>query len=116
VLAQQGMWVAINDVNPATAEEAARAFCADGFKAIAVPADITIKSQVQAMFERVESELGPLWLLVNNAGVFNGAPTADLSEEAWDNAFAVDAKGVFLCSQAAIQRMIPRREGRIVNT
>jgi NAD(P)-dependent dehydrogenase (short-subunit alcohol dehydrogenase family) len=67
------------------------------------------------MMDRVEAELGPLWLLVNNAGVFNAGPTAELSEEAWDKAFAVDAKGVFLCSQAAIRKMIPRRQGRIVN-
>lgn len=115
VLAQQGMLIAINDVNPATAQEAVDAFCAEGYKAIAAPADVSDKGQVQAMVERTERELGPLWLLVNNAGVFNAAPTAELSEEAWDKAFAVDAKGVFLCAQAAIQRMIPRGEGRIVN-
>jgi len=65
--------------------------------------------------ERVEAELGPLWLLVNNAGIYFSGPTAEMSEEAWDKAFAVDAKGVFLCSQAAIRRMIPRHGGRIVN-
>lgn len=45
----------------------------------------------------------------------NLGPTADLSEEAWDQVFDVDAKGVFLCSQAAIRKMIPRQGGRIVN-
>ena len=45
----------------------------------------------------------------------NAGPTADLNEEAWDKAFEVDAKGVFLCSQAAIRKMIPRHGGRIVN-
>jgi NAD(P)-dependent dehydrogenase (short-subunit alcohol dehydrogenase family) len=114
-MARQGMRVAVNDVNPAAAEEAARAICAEGLRAVAFAADIRSKSQVQAMFDQVEAELGPLWLVVNNAGVFNAAPTAELSEEAWDTVFAVDAKGVFLCSQAAIQRMIPRRAGRIVN-
>jgi NAD(P)-dependent dehydrogenase (short-subunit alcohol dehydrogenase family) len=67
------------------------------------------------MVGRVEAELGPLWLLINNAGVHNTAPTADLSEELWDRAMDVDAKGVFLCCQAAIRAMIPRRAGRIVN-
>ena len=52
---------------------------------------------------------------MNNAGVLNAAPTAEMSEAAWDQAMAVDAKGVFLCCQAAIQRMIPRGAGRIVN-
>ena len=67
------------------------------------------------MLERVEDELGPLWLLVNNAGVLRTGPTAEMSEQDWDETFAVDAKGVFLCSQAAIRRMMPRRAGRIVN-
>jgi len=67
------------------------------------------------MIDKVETELGPMWLLVNNAGVLTTGPTADLSEEAWDLAFDVDAKGVFLCSQAAIKKMIPRKQGRIVN-
>jgi 3-oxoacyl-[acyl-carrier protein] reductase len=114
-LAKEGMRVAINDVDIARAEEACAALRAEGLEAVPLPADVTHKAQVSAMFDRVEAELGPLWLLVNNAGVFTSGPTAELSEEAWDKAFAVDAKGVFLCSQAAIQRMIPRREGRIVN-
>lgn len=114
-LAHEGMRVAINDVELARAEEACAALRGEGLQAVAVPADVTDKAQVAAMVERVEAELGPLWLLVNNAGVFNAAPTAQLSEDAWDRAFAVDAKGVFLCSQAVIQRMIPRGAGRIVN-
>jgi len=59
--------------------------------------------------------LGPLWLLVNSAGALTHGPTADMTEAEWDLCFDVDAKGVFLCSQAAIRRMMPRKEGRIVN-
>jgi len=70
---------------------------------------------LDAMVEQVEADLGPLWLLVNNAGVLNAAPTPEMPEELWDRAFAIDAKGVFLCSQAALRKMIPRRGGRIVN-
>jgi NAD(P)-dependent dehydrogenase (short-subunit alcohol dehydrogenase family) len=76
---------------------------------------VSNKAQVTAMFDQAEAELGPLWLLVNNAGVLNAAPTAEMPEELWDKAFAIDAKGVFLCSQAALRKMIPRRQGRIVN-
>jgi 2,3-dihydro-2,3-dihydroxybenzoate dehydrogenase len=110
VLAARGMTVAVNDACADAAQETAVTI-----GALAVPADVTNRAQVQAMFDRVEKDLGPLWLLVNNAGVYHSAPTADLAEEAWDQDFAVDAKGVFLCAQAAIQRMIPRRAGRIVN-
>jgi NAD(P)-dependent dehydrogenase (short-subunit alcohol dehydrogenase family) len=114
-LAQQGMRVGVNDVNPALARQVVEEFRAEGLEALAVPADVSRKDEVTAMVDRVETELDPLWLLVNNAGVYNTAPAAELSEAAWDHAFAVDAKGVFLCSQAAIRNMIPRGGGRIVN-
>lgn len=114
ILAEKGMTVAMN-ARSERVEQEAEALRAKGLQAIGIRADITRKAEVVAMVERVENELGPLWLLVNNAGVLHVAPTAEMSEEAWDEAFAVDAKGVFLCSQAAIQRMIPRRAGRIVN-
>jgi NAD(P)-dependent dehydrogenase (short-subunit alcohol dehydrogenase family) len=115
LLAQQGMRVGVNDVNAALAEQVVQEFQAEGLEALALQGDVSRKDEVAAMIDRAEVELGPLWLLVNNAGVYNSAPTAELSEAAWDQAFAVDAKGVFLCTQAAIQKMIPRRQGRIVN-
>jgi NAD(P)-dependent dehydrogenase (short-subunit alcohol dehydrogenase family) len=115
LLAQKGMLVGVNDLNPATAESVVEQFRAEGLQVLALPGDVSNKAQAAAMIEKAEAEFGSLWLLVNNAGVFNSGPTAELSEEAWDTAFAVDAKGVFLCTQAAIQKMIPRQQGRIVN-
>ena len=114
-LAQAGMLVGINDVDPALAESAVQELTREGLRALALTGSVSNKSQAYAMIDQAESELGPLWLLVNNAGVLNAGPTAELSEEAWDKAFDVDAKGVFLCSQAAIRKMIPRQQGRIVN-
>jgi NAD(P)-dependent dehydrogenase (short-subunit alcohol dehydrogenase family) len=114
-LAERGMSIGVNDVNPALAEGVVAELRAKGSQAVALVGSVANKAQVTAMFDRVEEELGPVWLLVNNAGVLTSGPTADLSEEAWDLAFDVDAKGVFLCSQAAIRKMIPRQQGRIVN-
>jgi len=115
LLAHQGMLVGINDIDPVLAETAVQELTREGLRVLALPGSVSIKSEAYAMVDRAESELGPLWLLVNNAGVLNAAPTAELSEEAWDKAFDIDAKGVFLCSQAAIRKMIPRQQGRIVN-
>ena len=114
LLAGQGMLVALN-ARSDLVEQQADALRAEGLQAAAFKADISRQAEVGAMVEQVEQELGPLWLLVNNAGVLRTGSTADMSEEAWDECFSVDAKGVFLCSQAAIRRMIPRRAGRIVN-
>ena len=105
----------MNDINLALAESAAQEFRAEGLKVWALPGDVSRKVEVSAMIDRVEAELGPLWLLVNNAGIYDVASTSEFSEEAWDKAFQVDAKDIFLCSQAAIRKMIPRKGGRIVN-
>jgi meso-butanediol dehydrogenase / (S,S)-butanediol dehydrogenase / diacetyl reductase len=113
-LAQQGMSVAVN-ARSASAEETATQLRSEGLPSIAIVADVSQKSDVERMFARIEVELGPLWLLVNNAGVLRASPTHETSEAEWDEVFAVDAKGVFLCSQAAIRHMMPRRAGRIVN-
>ncbi len=113
-LCEHGMAVAVNDLDAARAEQAAAALRAAGHRALALPADVTRASEVAGLFERAEAELGPLWLLVNNAGRFHGGATVDLQEEVWDQEFAVDAKAVFLCSQAALRRMIPRNGGRII--
>jgi NAD(P)-dependent dehydrogenase (short-subunit alcohol dehydrogenase family) len=114
-LAQHGMKVGLNDANSVLLEETVKAFTVVGLTALALPADVSNVAAVTAMTDRVEAELGPLWLLVNNAGIFNAGPTVELSEAAWDQAFDVDAKGVFLCSQAALRKMLPRQQGRIVN-
>lgn len=114
-LARQGMKVGVNDIDP----QAARAVCQEiqalGATAIDLPASVSDPDQIKDMVERVESELGPLWLLVNNAGVLTVGPTIEMPVEAWDRAFDVDAKGVFLCSQAAARVMVPRKAGRMVN-
>ena len=114
-LAQQGMRVGVNDVDLASAKAVERELRIEGLAALAVPGSVARQADAAAMMEQAEAQLGPLWLLVNNAGVFSSGPTAELSEEAWDQTFNVDAKGVFLCSQAAIKKMLPRRQGRIVN-
>jgi NAD(P)-dependent dehydrogenase (short-subunit alcohol dehydrogenase family) len=114
-LVRDGYRVALNDVNAKSAEGVVDELREKGGQVIAAPADITRKVEVGAMVDRIEAELGPLWLLVNNAGVFSFGPTVDLSEADWDKTFGVDAKGVFLCSQAALRGMLARRSGRIVN-
>ncbi len=113
-LAGQGMKVILNARSEGIKQEA-ESLREAGLEAGAYVADISQKSEVQAMFAWVEKEWGPLWLLVNNAGLLRTGPTAELSEADWDDCFAVDAKGVFLCSQAAIQQMVPGGGGRIVN-
>ena len=67
------------------------------------------------MFRRTEEELGPVEVLVNNAGIAQQKLFTDLTEEDWDRMFTVDVKGMFLCCQAALPGMIRRKRGKIVN-
>jgi NAD(P)-dependent dehydrogenase (short-subunit alcohol dehydrogenase family) len=108
------MRVALNDVNVPELERAVAELKAAGHQAYATPGDVSQSMEVKRMMEHVEAEVGPLWLLVSNAGVFSAAPTVDFPEEEWDRIFASDAKAVFLCSQAATRRMIARGAGRII--
>lgn len=114
VLAEKGMRVAVNDIDAESATRAAAELNAAGLVAIDCAGDVTRAAHVERIFDRVEGELGPLWLLVNNAGAFHAAATADFPEDAWDSAFAVDVKAAFLCSREAVRRMTPRQRGRIV--
>lgn len=114
VLCEKGMVVAVNDIDPEASEHAAQRLRAAGHRAIACPGDVSLRQDVEAIFSRIDQDLGSLWLLVNNAGTFHAEATADFPEERWDREFAVDVKASFLCSQAAIRRMIPAGGGRIV--
>jgi len=114
VLCEHGMAVAINDINAEGAAQAAAELSGKGHRCIGIGGDITRPADAAAMVARTEKDLGPLWLLVNNAGTFHSAPAEEFPEDAWDREFAVDVKGAFLCSQAALRVMIPRKAGRIV--
>ncbi len=88
-----------------------------GRRAVAIPVDVTQRSEVEAMVATAVAELGRLDILVNNAGVGLSGPLIDYPEESWDRTLAVNAKGPFLCAQAAARVMIAQGDGgRIVTT
>jgi 3-oxoacyl-[acyl-carrier protein] reductase len=77
-------------------------------------ADVTRLAEIEAVFELAEREFGPLDGLVTCAGIITTLPTLEVTSEEWDRVFAVNAKGTFFTVQAALKRMIPRGQGRIV--
>jgi len=79
-----------------------------------VRADVTKLAEIESMFELAEREFGPLDGLVTCAGIITTLPTLEVTSEEWDRVFAVNAKGTFFTVQAALRRMIPRKQGRIV--
>ena len=115
-LADAGAAVAVNYVQKAAeAEAVASKIKSRGGKAIAVGADVSQAGEVLRMIETVERELGPIDVLVNNAGIGLVRTVDTLTEEDFDLTIAVNMKSVFLCTQAVIPGMRARQWGRIVN-
>jgi NAD(P)-dependent dehydrogenase (short-subunit alcohol dehydrogenase family) len=77
-------------------------------------ADVTDLAEIDAVFALAEREFGQIDGLVTCAGIITTRPVLEVTPEEWDRAFAVNAKGTFFTVQAALRRMLPRGQGRIV--
>jgi 3-oxoacyl-[acyl-carrier protein] reductase len=111
-LAAAGMRVA---VAARTREQVDRV--AEEIGGLALTVDVSDEASVERMVEDTERELGPIDLLVNNAGVANRsrAPIWEEQPEFWWRVFEINVLGVFLCSRSVLRRMVERGHGRIVN-
>jgi len=115
-LADAGAVVAVNyREKAADARDVAETIRKAGRRAMAIGADVSRAAEVADMMSAVEGELGPVDVLVNNAGIGLVRTVDDLSEEDFDRTIAVNLKSVFLCTQAVIPGMRARKWGRIVN-
>ena len=87
-----------------------------GGRAIAVQADVTKNAEIERMIAEVEGKLGAIDILVNNAGsLVERLKTAELTEERWDEVFALNVKSAFFAAQAVIPKMLEKGAGVIVN-
>ena len=116
VFAEEGADVAVNYVvSEKPAEEVATWIRGQGRRAITVKADVADRADVEAMVGRVWSELGPINVLVNNAGIETIVPFLELTDEQWTRLTDVNLRGEWLCSQVYCRRVIAeQRKGNIV--
>ncbi len=115
-LAQAGAAVALGSRKRVTCERTAAELAAAGARTLALRLDVTSEEEVRVAFEEVERSLGPVDLLVNNAGTSWGAPAAELPLDAWRKVMDVNATGTFLCSRELASRLIARHaSGAILN-
>jgi 3-oxoacyl-[acyl-carrier protein] reductase len=117
LLAECGAAVAINYRQNAEGAESARAAIeAKGGRAIAIQADVTRATDVRQLVSRAAEELGPIDVLVNNAGsLVERLKLLDLTEERWDYVLDLNLKSAFLCAQAVAPSMMERKDGAIIN-
>jgi NAD(P)-dependent dehydrogenase (short-subunit alcohol dehydrogenase family) len=111
----EGAAVGVVDMSADAAEETVAKITAAGGRALALVADVTSAEQVAAVVAQAASEFGRLDLLYNNAGVDSRGSVAEATEEDWDRCFAVNVKGTFLCSKAAIPHLRDAGGGAIIN-
>jgi 2-hydroxycyclohexanecarboxyl-CoA dehydrogenase len=114
-LARDGAAVAIWDVNEADAQRAAAELVAKGARAIACRVDVSQRAQIKAGLERVHAELGPVQILVNNAGITDFTPFLEVTEEGWDRIMSVNLKSMLLCTQTVLPDMLAAGWGRVIN-
>src|SRR5689334_14442843 len=115
-LAKAGMSVGITARTSPDLAETLRLIEAQSGKGIAVPADVTDGKAIPELVERIEKDLGPIDLLVNNAGMGEPfGPTWETDPEEWWRCQEVNLRGPMLCASAMLRRMVPRKRGRIIN-
>ena len=114
-LAEAGADVAVAGRTAATIEAVAAEIEALGRKALAIPTDVTVGEQVNAMVDAVVDAWGQLDIGVNNAGTGGHIPAEDIDEDEWARVLDTNLKGPFLCSQAEARVMRPRGYGKIIN-
>jgi NAD(P)-dependent dehydrogenase (short-subunit alcohol dehydrogenase family) len=114
--AAQGARVALVDILADRVRETAAQLRAEGADVLPVPADITVPSQVEAVVAQVEAELGPVDVLVNNAGTFSViAPVWEADPEKWFRDVRTNLYGTFLVCRAVVKGMVARKRGYVIN-
>jgi 3-oxoacyl-[acyl-carrier protein] reductase len=99
----------------AAAQEVVAAVQAQGVKALAMRCDVGDETQVEQFFAAVTRQLGPVDILINNAGIVRDGLFLLMDRSQWDPVLRVNLDGVYLCTRAAIRGMMLRGWGRIIN-
>jgi 2-hydroxycyclohexanecarboxyl-CoA dehydrogenase len=114
-LAREGIAIGVLDISLDAAGRVADEIVASGGRAIPLHADIANREQVEAAVGKLRATLGPVTILVNNAGITGFVPFEDLTDAQWDRMMEVNLKGPFIVTQVVLPDMKAARWGRIVN-
>ena len=115
-LAQAGATVVLNARNASRLAQTVATLQAEGLPAHARAFDVADPAAVAAAVDAIESELGPIEILANNAGGNRRSRFVDITMDDWRSVMDTNLDGLFVVGQAVARRMVTRRRGRIVNT
>ena len=115
-LAEAGADIALNyHASSGAAREVEEQIAGLGRRVLAIPADVSSAAEVGRLVRTVQEGLGPVDIVVNNAGMARAQALAEITEADWDELIRVNLKSCFLMTQAALPGMRARKWGRIVN-
>ncbi|SFL97444.1 glucose 1-dehydrogenase [Variovorax sp. OV329] len=114
-LAGAGAQLVLNARNVDKLQQAAEALRAEGATVHVAAFDVTDKAAVTQAIEKIEREIGPIGILVNNAGMQRRAPLEDFDEAEWHTLMKTNVDSVFFVGQAVARHMIGRKRGKIIN-
>lgn len=114
-LAEHGARVILNGRNREKLDQEVNLFRSEGFKVHGYCFDVTSREQVKEAVERIEKEIGPVEILVNNAGITLRAPLDEFKDEDWDAVIATNLTGAYIVAKEVVQSMIKQRSGKIIN-
>lgn len=114
-LGKNGVQVIVSDINLDAAEEVAAKINKNGGKADAQKLDVTNYEELEQLGDYIKEKYGLIDYWVNNAGISKIVPFFDHTEELWDNTLDINLKGQFLSSKIAIEQMLEKGEGSIIN-
>ena len=114
-LASEGAKVVINDVDETHGMETTHELKDLGYEVTFMKADVTSRSEVEAMMKTAVSRFGGLDILVNNAGLMRGGLIHEMEGDRWDEVLNVHLNGAFNCSHFALKYMLKKKYGKIIN-
>jgi 2-hydroxycyclohexanecarboxyl-CoA dehydrogenase len=114
-LARDEAAIAIWDLNEVGAAETAALVTAAGGRAIALQVDAADAAAIKGAADKTRAALGPITIIVNNAGITGSVPFLDIAVDVWDRMIAVNLKGPYLCTREVLPDMLTAGWGRIIN-
>jgi len=113
--AQAGAVVILNGTQPDTVQAAVAEIRRQGGQAAGYPFDVSDPEQVARAIALIETEVGPIDVLINNAGIHRRAPLAEMTIDEWQAVLDINLTAVFVVTQCVVKGMMARRQGKIIN-